>query len=1112
MQSKTQLQAPATISTITVGKVLHQAIDHHKAGRLQEAERLYRAILQEQPQHPDANHNLGVLAAGVNKPTDALSFLKTALQANPGQQQYWLSYIDVLIRAGQSQVAQQVITAARQKGLNGEPLRQLEQRLEALQKNTSPAPSPYETAISHREAGHYREAATWLQTWLAEHPQDAEAHALLSHILLLDKKEEAANAAIECALAIAPSLPVVQRNQARLLLKQQKTKAALQVAQAAYQNDPKNPESLLVLAATLQANKQNDQASLLVERALRARPDYAEAYATRALLKMHGNDNAGALADAEYALAIKPHLVQLWGIVSTLHYRFKNLHSAIKAQQKALEYEPDNVDHMIILGEFLRQDGQIEAAITMLQRTVTRAPENAGAWTNLGTALQDAGRIDEAKDAYANALKINPQLAEIANNLGAIAKKAENWEEALSYFDQALAIKPNHVAILSNRAAALTVLERYEEAEQTARQAVDIDTTNMEAQITLSNALIGQKRYEDALDVLDDIPPPPTADTKNTCHLANVYAILFLAQERWTDAEDWTRKALAIRPDYAEAYNNLGVALQGQSKPAEAVASYRQALLIKPDYAEAYNNLGNALQGQGNLDEALASYRQALLIKPDYAEAYNNLGVVLEGQGKLEEAVASYRQALLIKPDYAKSYSNLGNALEGQGKLEEAVASYRQALLIRPDFAEIYSNLLFHYGYQAMLAPDEYLTVACGWEKACLPMPDRETAARRTFQRPPLTGRRLKIGYVSGDYRQHAVSYFLQKVFACHDRTRLELFAYSTSGKRDAITEEYMSMVDHYVPLTRMNNGTAAARIKADGIDVLIDCSGHTGQNRLGIFALRAAPVQAHYLGFFASTGLSEMDYWIGDEILTPPETDGHFTERVWRLPRVWVGYEGKTDVPLPDWRPDPSGIVWLGSFNNLNKLTPVTLALWAKVLHALPEGRLLLKARELADDYNRQRILDTMTSHGISSGRIELHDRSVTPSWSSHMAYYNRLDIALDPVGGVGGGTTTCDALWMAVPLINMIGDRMASRMTASMLHAIGRPEWIARSEEDYVDKIVSLARNVDLRKSLRVDQRPQMAQSPLCDTQGLTKELESAYFGMYERWHDGAKTDVRS
>jgi predicted O-linked N-acetylglucosamine transferase (SPINDLY family) len=344
------------------------------------------------------------------------------------------------------------------------------------------------------------------------------------------------------------------------------------------------------------------------------------------------------------------------------------------------------------------------------------------------------------------------------------------------------------------------------------------------------------------------------------------------------------------------------------------------------------------------------------------------------------------------------------------------------------------------------------------------------------------------------------VSYFIEQLFTYHDRERIELFAYSTQGHRDAITGRLQALAEHWVTLAGIPDTSIGERIEADGIDVLIDLAGHSANNRLGVFARRAAPVQAYYLGYFASTGLTEMDYWIGDEILTPPETDNHFSEQVWRLPRTSWSFNGK-DAPPPAWHPDP-GTVWIGSFNNLGKLTPKTLALWAKVLEVLPEGRLLLKTKELADARNRQRILVAMADHGISSDRIELQDRSATPDWFAHMAYYDRLDISLDPVGAMGGVTTTFDALWMAVPVIAMQGDRVASRATAAILDALGHREWIARSEAEYVDKIVCLARDVEQRKALRSSQRNRMASSPLCDPRGLALSLENAYFEMFERW----------
>ena len=533
-----------------------------------------------------------------------------------------------------------------------------------------------------------------------------------------------------------------------------------------------------------------------------------------------------------------------------------------------------------------------------------------------------------------------------------------------------------------------------------------------------------------------------------------------------------------------------------------ALQALQNAADLLPNNAEVHVNLAAALQALGLLDRSAASSRRALEINPNFAEAHNNLGVALQDIGQLNDAAASFRRAIMIKPDFIEAHNNLGSTLKDLGQLDDAVASYRQALEIKPDFAKAYSNLLFLYAYRALINPHEYLAQARNWEQACLSVQDRQVAHHRVFQRSPLAGRRLRVGYVSGDYHQHAVSYFIEQLFTHHDQARVELFAYSTQGQQDGVTARLQALVEHWVPFAWVPDAAIRERIEADGIDVLIDLSGHTKHNRLGVFARRAAPVQAHYLGYFASTGLTEMDYLIGDQVLTPPETDSHFSEQVWRLTRVWVSYDGKTDVPVSDWRPGQDGVVWFGSFNNLGKLTPATLALWARVLHALPECKLLLKTKELRDTDNRQRILNTFSGHGIKPDRIELQDSSATPKRMEHMACYNRLDVALDPVGGMGGGTTTCDALWMGVPVIALEGNRMASRMTASMLNAIDHPEWVARSEAEYIDKAVTLARDVEQRKALRFSQRNRMASSPLCDAHGLAMSLENAYVEMFERW----------
>jgi predicted O-linked N-acetylglucosamine transferase (SPINDLY family) len=554
------------------------------------------------------------------------------------------------------------------------------------------------------------------------------------------------------------------------------------------------------------------------------------------------------------------------------------------------------------------------------------------------------------------------------------------------------------------------------------------------------------------------------------------------------------RNAIALKPA-ASYHASLAEVLTmlGQWEPA--AASYRAALASEPRNAQARYGLGYVLRQLGQVEEAIRNYQQALSIKPDLAAAHNDLGIIYKQQNRFGEAASSYRKALALQSGNAEWHFNLGSALIGGGERESAVASFRTAVARGLGDVEAYSDLLFLSASQVLLDPSEYLAFARGWN-GCLP-----SAPVRSFERSAPAGRRLRVGYVSADFYQHAVSYFMEPLLAAHDRERVELFAYASNARTDAVTARLQALVEHWVPAADLNHAALAERIIADRIDVLVDLSGHTAYNRMPVFATRVAPVQVHYLGYFASTGLKEMDYWIGDAAMTPAALDDHFSEQVWRLPRTTVAYGGNADAPPTAWQPAADGKVWLGSFHALIKLTPQTLALWARLLRELPEANLLLKTRELADAGKRQQLHAALVEQGIAPERFELQDGSTTPSWAEHMAYYDRLDIALDPVGTWSGNTTTCDALWMGVPVVALMGDRSILRMTGPMLDALGHSEWTAESEDEYVEKAVALARAVELRRRLRAGQREKMLASPLCDAGDLARQLESAYAEMYAR-----------
>lgn len=716
-----------------------------------------------------------------------------------------------------------------------------------------------------------------------------------------------------------------------------------------------------------------------------------------------------------------------------------------------------------------------------------------------GLAHHQAGRFALANDCYQQALQLTPNHPDALHLLGMLAQNWGDLNVGIQLIRQAIQLRPQQALYHCNLGTLLQAAGKLAEAIDCFQHALTLDGNAFAFHFNLAHALQQQGKLLEAQHCYEQAILINPQYIQALSNLAHVLA----AQKNWTAAEENYRRALKLAPNWAELHFNLATALNSQNRLDEAIASYQQAVVLFADYTHAHCNLGAALLMKGELDAAATHLQRAIALNPQLAEAHFNLGNVRQAQNQLVAATRCYRQAVLLNPNFAEAYCNLGNALRAQGQLDQAIASYETALKHQPNYVNAYSNLLFLHSYHATLPPEQHLALARDWEQACVPPTARAAARQKVFQRQPLRGRRLKVGYVSGDFRQHAVSYFLEQVWAQHNRSRVELFAYSNNTLRDAVTARLNALVEHWQTIVGWTDDAVLERMAADELDVLIDLSGHSAHHRLGVFARRAAPVQATYLGYFASTGLSEMDYWLGDAILTPPEMDAQFSEHVWRLPRTWLAYRPLREAPPLRWQPTSDGTLWLGCFNHLGKLTPPTLQVWARLLHALPEANLLLKNKDLESFDNRQRILQELAALGVAASRIELQGAS---DWSSYMAEHDRLDLALDPIGGHGGGTSTCDALWMGVPVIHLLGDHVGSRFAASMLNALGQADWIAQNETDYIEKIVALARDVEQRQQLRLTQRERMANSPLCDAKGLATALEDAYFAMAA----GGKTAV--
>ena len=579
------------------------------------------------------------------------------------------------------------------------------------------------------------------------------------------------------------------------------------------------------------------------------------------------------------------------------------------------------------------------------------------------------------------------------------------------------------------------------------------------------------------------------------------YNIAAIMQEegRLDEAIAYYRKVLEFDPHYAETYNSIGVVLQSKGQYDEAVTYFRKAVEIDPDFAVAYSNLGNILLKQEYPEEAIACYRKALDLNPNYAKAYCNMGIVFQEKGLLDEAIAHYRKALQLNPNLAEAASNLGRVFHGRGQFDDAETYYRRALQLKPDFPLCYSNLLLLMNYSSRHTPEavfaEHLQFAkqcaAGLSSAVLPHTNDRT-----------TSRRLKIGYVSPDFRRHSVNYFLEPVLASHRHEQFEVFCYSDVVTPDAVTERLKGYADQWRDVAGMPDGKAADLIREDGLDILVDLAGHTGLNRMLLFARKPAPVQVSWLGYPNTTGLSTVDYRIVDGYTDPPGlTDPFYTEQLVRMPESFLCYQPDSDSPeTGDLHAMTSGHITFGSFNNFTKETPEVLALWAEMLARIPGSRLLLKAKGFSDRVAKDLVEGVFTGRGIDSGRIELLAHET--SFAGHLGLYHRIDIALDTFP-YNGTTTTCEALWMGAPVITLAGHTHASRVGMSLLTNIGLPGFVAATSEEYLAIAVGLANDLNRLKSLRGSLRDRMKKSALMNAERFTANLESCYREMWRRYY---------
>ena len=554
------------------------------------------------------------------------------------------------------------------------------------------------------------------------------------------------------------------------------------------------------------------------------------------------------------------------------------------------------------------------------------------------------------------------------------------------------------------------------------------------------------------------------------------------------------RHAISLAPQEARLHFDLAFFVRRQGKVEESIAGYRRAIALKPDFAEAHSNLGIVLRSAGRLEESITSHRTALALQPGLPQAHCNLGAALRLNGQIDEAIAAYRRALELSPDFAEAHSNLGNALADIAQADEAIGCFRQALKLNPRSARVHDNLLMAMHCQSPLDPQAILTESQAWNQQHAE-PLKQSILPHANDRNP--DRRLRIGYVSPDFREHPVGRFMLPLLSSHDRAAFEIFCYSDATASDEMTRKLSPCADVW----RNTAGQPIADlVRADRIDILVDLAGHTLNNRLLDFARKPAPVQITVLGYPGTTGLATMDYRLTDVHADPPDQpETYCTEELIRLPRTaWCFSPPQPDISPRQPPAISAGHVTFGSFNNLSKMNAPLMRMWASILGAAPGSRLLLKARAFNSSAVQDRIRRMATTAGIEPERIELC------GWMSpadHWAAFSRIDIALDSYP-YHGTTTTCEAIWMGVPVITRAGNCHVSRVGVSLLSNIGAPEWIAQSDGDYLRIAVELANDLPRLAELGSTLRPRIESSPLMDARGFARDIEDAYRAVWRRW----------
>lgn len=790
---------------------------------------------------------------------------------------------------------------------------------------------------------------------------------------------------------------------------------------------------------------------------------------------------------------------------------------ALALYEIVLEKDSGNVEAHIGKGICQQMQNMGRLAFDSFAEAVNLDPQNACAHTHCGILYKDEGHLVEAAESYHKALSADPSykpaaecLAIVLTDLGTSLKLAGNTQDGIQKYYEALKIDPHYAPAYYNLGVVYSELMQYDTALGCYEKAALERPMYAEAYCNMGVIYKNRGDLESAIACYERClaVSPNFEIAKNNMAIALTdLGTKVKLEGDINQGVAYYKKALYYNWHYADAMYNLGVAYGEMLKFDTAIVFYELAFHFNPHCAEACNNLGVIYKDRDNLDKAVECYQMALSIKPNFSQSLNNLGVVYTVQGKMDAAAEMIEKAIAANPTYAEAYNNLGVLYRDAGSISLAIDAYEQCLKIDPDSRNAGQNRLLAMNYINEGHDDKLFEAHRDWGKRFMRLYSQYTSWDNTKdpERP------LVIGYVSPDYFTHSVSYFIEAPLVYHDYQNYKVVVYSAVVKADAKTirfrEKVMKKGGIWRDIYGIDEKKVAAIVREDKIDILVELTGHTANNKLGMMACRPAPVQVTWIGYPNTTGLPTIDYRITDSLADPPETKQKHVEELVRLPECFLCY-----IPSPEAGPVcptpalANGFITFGSFNNLAKITPMVLQVWARILCAVPNSRLVVKCKPFCCDSVRHRFLSTLEQLGLESLRVDLlplillnHD---------HMQAYSLMDISLDTFP-YAGTTTTCESLYMGVPCVTMAGSVHAHNVGVSLLTKVGLKHLIAKNEDEYVRLALQLASDVTALANLRMSLRDLMSKSPVCDGQNFTFGLESTYRNM---WHRYCKGDVPS